>query len=298
MSAKHLFKTAATALLLALSSPAFADLRTITTETEASIKLAEGFYQDVLVYRNLNNFSKYIGKTYIQHATAYGDGPVELIKAVSGELTADPDVQVDLYRTIAEDDYVAIHSVWTTSSGEQYVYVDIWRVENGLLVEHWDHYQQVPAESANANTMFQGPAADIYSKQDTDQNRERAIAVLSTFNNPSDTSAVENYVSAETYIQHNPYVPDGRDAFIGYLDSMAGEGKRYETQFAKTIAMGDFVLVHSKVTDPSVEGDLGIGCMDIFRFNDEGLIVEHWDIEEAQIGVSANENDVFGYPAE
>ena len=62
--------------------------------------------------------------------------------------------------------------------------------------------------------------------------------------------------------------------------------------------MGDFVLVHSKVTDPSVEGDLGIGYMDIFRFNDEGLIVEHWDIEEAQTGVSANENDVFGYPVE
>lgn len=288
-------KAAATALVPALASPAFADMRSINDETQASIKLAEGFYEDVLVYRNLNNFGKYIGNTYVQHATAYGDGPVELVKAVAGELIADPDVQVDLYRTIAEGPYVAIHSVWTTSGGDQYVYVDIWRAEGGKLVEHWDHYQQVPAESANENTMFQGPEANIYSKQNIEQNRERAVAVLNTFGNPGDTSAVEAYVFADTYIQHNPYVPSGREAFLGYLGSLAADGKRFDTLIAKTIAMGDFVLVHSRQTNPDVEGDLGTGYMDIFRFNDEGLIVEHWDIEEAQTGQSANDNDVFGY---
>lgn len=291
-----ILKAATTAIVLALASPAFADMRSISNETQASIKLAEGFYNDVLVYRNLNNFGKYVGDTYIQHATAYGDGPVAMIKAVAGELTADPDVQIDLYRTIAEDDYVAIHSVWTQSNGDQYVYVDIWRAEDGILVEHWDHYQQVPAESANENTMYQGPEADIYSKQDIEQNRERAVAVLNTFGNPADTSAVEAFVSPETYIQHNPYVPNGREAFLGYLGSLAAEGTRFETQIAKTIAMGDMVLVHSKQTNPAVEGDLGTGYMDIFRFNDEGQIVEHWDIEEAQTGESANDNDVFGYP--
>jgi predicted SnoaL-like aldol condensation-catalyzing enzyme len=60
--------------------------------------------------------------------------------------------------------------------------------------------------------------------------------------------------------------------------------------------MGDMVLVHSKQTDLNKEGDLGIGYMDIFRFDDNGQIVEHWDIAEAQTGESANDNDVFGYP--
>ncbi|WP_170432226.1 hypothetical protein [Ruegeria arenilitoris] len=81
-------------------------------------------------------------------------------------------------------------------------------------------------------------------------------------------------------------------------DCVSAEGIRCETQFAKTIAMGDIVRVHSKMTDLSVEGDLSIGYMDIFRFNDEGLIVEPWDIEEAKTGESANENDMLGYPAE
>lgn len=288
-------KALATSALLAVASPALADMRSIDAETQASIKLAEGFYEDVLVYRNLNNFGKYVGDTYIQHASAYGDGPVALIKAVAGELTADPDVRIDLYRTIAEGPYVAIHSVWTQSSGDQYVFVDIWRVENGKLVEHWDHYQQVPAEAVNDNTMYQGPEADIYAHQDIEQNRERAIAVLNTFQTPEDTSAVEAFVSPETYIQHNPHVPNGQEALLGYLGSLAADGVRFDSQIAKSIAMGDFVLVHSKQTNLAVEGDRGTGYMDIFRFNDDGLIVEHWDVGEAQTGESANDNDVFGY---
>ena len=110
-----------------LAAPSFADLSTIDKQTSNAIKLAEGFYQDVLMYRNLNNFEKYIGDTYIQHAPAYGDGPVELMKAIAGELTSDPNVNIDIYRTIAEGPYVAIHSVWTASDKSQYVYVDIWR---------------------------------------------------------------------------------------------------------------------------------------------------------------------------
>ncbi len=69
---------------------------------------------------------------------------------------------------------------------------------------------------------------------------------------------------------------------------VSAEGKGFEIQFSKTIAMGDIVLVVSKVTDPPVEGDLGVGYVDIFRLNGEGLFVEHWDIEEPQTGESAN----------
>lgn len=286
---------AATAVVMVLSTPLHADKLSIDAQTQASIKLAEGFYRDVLVYRNLNNFGKYIGDTYVQHATAYGDGPVELIKAVAGELTADPDVQVDLYRVLAEGPYVAIHSVWTGSNGDQYVYVDVWRAEDGKLVEHWDHYQQVLESAANENTMFQGPNADVFSDQNIEQNRERAIAVLKSFENPSDLSAVEAYISSENYIQHNPSVPDGRDALAEYLTGLAADNVRLKTEIAKTIAMGDMVLVLSKQTNLDIEGDLGIGFFDIFRFDDNGFIVEHWDIEEAQTGESANTNGVFEY---
>ncbi|SHO21859.1 Putative uncharacterized protein [Moritella viscosa] len=59
--------------------------------------------------------------------------------------------------------------------------------------------------------------------------------------------------------------------------------------------MGDMVLVHSRQTNLDIKSDLGTGYIDIFRFNDEGKIVEHWDIEEKVSGKSNNDNDIFGY---
>ena len=266
----------------------------ISEATQQSIDLAEGFYQDVLVYRNLNNFGRYIGDTYIQHAPAYGDGPGNMMAAIAKEQIEDTDAKVRLYRTIAEDDYVAIHSVWF-SGGAEYVYVDIWRRENGQLVEHWDHSQQSPDEAANTNTLYAGPKADVYSTQDKEQNRERAIAVLNVFSQLDDISAARDYI-ADDYIQHNPTVADGKPAFIALLEELGGMQLQIETTIAKTIAMGDMVLIHSRQRDGSNPEDLGKGYIDIFRFNDDGKIVEHWDIEEAVPAESANDNDIFGYP--
>ncbi|OYU37912.1 MAG: hypothetical protein CFE33_18620 [Pseudorhodobacter sp. PARRP1] len=268
---------------------------TITPETQTSIDVAQGFYRDTLVYRNLNNFGRYVGDTYIQHAPAYGDGPGQLIGAVSAELTNDPSVKIRLHRTMAEGPYVAIHSVWS-AGGEDYVYVDIWRVENGKLVEHWDHKQTALKEPANTNTMFNGPDANIYSKQDVEQNRSRALAVLASFDNPADLTAVNDFV-AEDMIQHNPWVVDGRGGLAGYLTELATAGTKLQTTIAKTIAMGDMVLVHSRQIDLGKDGDFGTGYIDIFRFNDAGQIAEHWDISEAVPEISNNKNDIFGYPA-
>lgn len=294
MILKRTLVTAILSLGLLLAAPSFAQIKMIDEQTEQSVEIAQGFYFDVIKYRNLNNFSRYVGETYLQHAPAYGDGPAQLISAVALELTNDPGVKVEILRTIAEGPYVAIHSAWTATSGDVYVYIDIWRTEKGKLVEHWDHYQQVPTESANKNTMYQGPDADIYSRQNKEQNRERSLAILASFNNPSNVSAVDNFV-AEQYIQHNPYVADGPQALVDYLKSLASDGVRLKTEIAKTIAMGDMVLVHSRQTNLDIKNDLGTGYIDIFRFNDEGKIVEHWDIEEKVSGKSNNDNDIFGY---
>lgn len=293
---KRIFLTGLAFISLVFAAPiiAQAQQKTISPQTQASIDLAEAFYIDVLKYRNLNNFDRYIGDTYIQHAPAYGDGPGELMAAVAKELTLSKDVEVRLYRTIAEEDYVAIHSVWF-AGGEEYVYVDIWRVEDGKLVEHWDHSQTAPKEAANSNTLYAGSQASIYSTQDIEQNRERAIAVLKVFSHLDNISVAEEFV-ADDYIQHNPTVANGKEAFIGLLNELRDLNLKIETTIAKTIAMGDMVMVHSKQKDLNNPNDLGTAYIDIFRFSNEGQIVEHWDIEENVPAESANENDIFGYP--
>ncbi len=282
---------------LALSMPALAlNYKTVMNpQTQQSVDIADGFYEDVIVYRNLDNLKKYIGDKYIQHAPAYGDGTDALVKALEKELNDSPDVEVRIHRTIAEDDYVAIHSSWGYGK-EVYVFVDIWRVEDGKLVEHWDHYQKVPEKSENTNTMYLGPDVNNYIEQDKKRNIKRSLAVLATFDNLGDTSAIEKYVSDEIYIQHNPKVGDGKTAFLGYINDLKGKNFTFKTTIAKTIAMGDMVLVHSKRVETDKPDDRGTGYIDIFRFDTTGMITEHWDITEVVPEKSNNTNGIFTYP--
>lgn len=58
-------------------------------------------------------------------------------------------------KAVAEGDLVALHTHQTWPGNEEYVTMDFFRFdENGKIVEHWDAMQQIPAESANRNTMY------------------------------------------------------------------------------------------------------------------------------------------------
>lgn len=263
------------------------------SESERSARIARGFYQHVIVEKNLSRFDDYVGSSYLQHATGYADGVQPLRDELAAHTTSSNQVQI--LRVVAEGPYAALHSLWTVG-GQQVLYVDLWRIEGGKLVEHWDQFQNVPPTAANTNTMHAGPDADPRSAQDLERNRARAIAVLKTFDNLADLSPVRNFI-ADSYVQHNPTVADGKAAFLQMLADLGATGYRSRTTVAKTLAFGDMVLVHSKVVDANNPSDLGTGAMDIFRFDAEGRIVEHWDVLESLTGTSLNTNDPFFYPS-
>ena len=146
-----------TALAVAVAAAFSAPLPALAADEarlEANKKVVVEFYEAAINQKDFEAASKFMGDTYIQHNPLAADGPEGLETYLAFLRENHPDARSEIKRVFAEDDHVILHVHAVRDPGERgSAIVDIFRLEDGKVVEHWDVIQPIPEQAANDNGM-------------------------------------------------------------------------------------------------------------------------------------------------
>ncbi|MEO1011244.1 MAG: nuclear transport factor 2 family protein [Bacteroidota bacterium] len=232
---------------------------------------AKKLYMEGIRDGHIEVVDKYTGDRYTQHSTGVADGTEGFKDFFTGFLERTKDRDIRVVRSIEDGDYVFLQVYQNIDNGTaKWVTTDMFHTDkNDKIMEHWDviaAYKEA-SETVSGNDVVLGD----FELKDLDKTEENKALVRSflveVFQN-ADHGALENYVSEETYIQHNPMVANGLDAVRQFL---ANQDFNYDFVF-KVLGQGDHVVSYSKATYNGME----LAVFDLFRIKN-GKIVEHWD---------------------
>ncbi|MGY3696901.1 putative SnoaL-like aldol condensation-catalyzing enzyme [Bradyrhizobium sp. USDA 3240] len=147
-------RTAVAALFLALASST-AMAATSDAQQEANRKAVLAFYEKGLNQKDADAALAYVGNRYVQHNPGAADGPEGFRKFIGFLREKFPNSHSEIKRSFVDGDYVILHVHAVREPGTPgNAIVDIFKLEDGKIVEHWDVVQPVPENPANSNTMF------------------------------------------------------------------------------------------------------------------------------------------------
>jgi len=232
---------------------------------------AKNLYLEGIRDGKIEVVKKYTGDRYTQHSTGVADGAQGFIDFFEGFLQRTNNRDIRVIRAIEDGSSVFVHVYQDIDNGSaKWVTTDLFDTdENDNIVEHWDviaAYKE-PHETASGNDMVLGDF-EIKDLDKTEENKALVRNFLVDVFQNGNHAALENYVSSEKYIQHNPQVTDGIEAVKQFL---ATQDFKYDFIF-KVIGQGNYVVSYSKAILDGTE----LAVFDIFRI-ENGKIVEHWD---------------------
>jgi predicted SnoaL-like aldol condensation-catalyzing enzyme len=144
---------AATILLVLASTGARAAAN--EAQQEANRKAVLAFYEKGLNQKDADAALAYVGDRYVQHNPNAADGPDGFRKFIGFLRDKFPNSHSEIKRSFADGDYVILHAHAVREPGTRgNAIVDIFKLENGKIIEHWDVVQPIPETPANNNTMF------------------------------------------------------------------------------------------------------------------------------------------------
>jgi len=121
---------------------------------ETNKEIVKKFYDLIINKKDFEAVRPYIGPRYKQHNPLVKDYPEGLREFIEFLKKNYPEARSEIKRVIAEDDYVVLHVHSIRSPKIQRAIIEVFRLENGKIDEHWDVIQEIPETSANPNGMF------------------------------------------------------------------------------------------------------------------------------------------------
>jgi predicted SnoaL-like aldol condensation-catalyzing enzyme len=254
-----------------------------------AVHVLKGLFED----GDLSVADRYIRPDYIQHNPNAADGTEPLKEFVRNATAQSPDLQYNVARVLAEGDMVLVHGNVVNQPGTRGIaLVDMFRIQDGMIAEHWDILQDVPETTANGNDMF-GTVSEPRTNEpgprtETEASKELATRYFDRLMVEKDPGAVE-YLAPE-YHQHNPTIPSGSAGLREMFGAFFEQTPTLIVERHRVIAEGNMVAIHAHYRlNPE---DRGQAVVDIFRVLN-GKIVEHWDVIQPVPETSANDNTMF-----
>ncbi|QUS55466.1 nuclear transport factor 2 family protein [Pseudovibrio brasiliensis] len=226
---------------------------------------------------------------YIQHNPQVPTGAEGLLGLIP--IVEQAGVTVKTHRVITEGDLVVLHNTYENAEAfgaSSLAAFDVFRVQDGKVVEHWDNLQPVPEVTASGRGMTDGPT-EITDLDQTQANKELVVGFVRDVLGGAAPEKVTNYMDPAIYMQHNPSIKDGLAGLMAAIEAFAAQGQvitKFEPQLV--VAEGNFVFVASDAT----MGGEPWAFFDLWRV-ENGKIVEHWDVVSPTPAEMAHENGKF-----
>ncbi|WP_405207149.1 nuclear transport factor 2 family protein [Aquimarina sp. LLG6339-5] len=231
----------------------------------------------------------YFHDHYIQHNPNVPTG----LEPIIGMLPSMKDVNFSFttHRMISDGDLVLTHNTGNNAmvfGSEKIVTFDLWRVEDGKIIEHWDAITPLVEKTVNGRTQIDG-ASEVKDLDKTSENKELIKSFMSDILMGKNSQKITEYINQEEYAQHNPNIWDGFDGLIKTIEQLVSQDNMFVyNKIHRIIGEGNFVLAQSEGAwngKPQV-------FYDLFRI-ESGKLVEHWDVIQEIPEKMAHNNTMF-----
>lgn len=218
--------------------------------------------------------TKYTGARYTQHSTGVRDGIEGFVAFFEPFIARNPDRDIQIIRGLEDGQYVFLHVYQSLNGGEtEWVTTDFFDTDaDDKIIEHWDVISPYAATTPSGHTTTDGPT-EITDLDKTEANKELVRGLIRDVLIGEAPERIDDYISSETYIQHNRDVPDGLEHFKPL--ALAKDRSLVYKRLVLIVGQGNFVAT---LCETEWEGE-PYAQVDIFRI-EGGLVVEHWDNAE------------------